>query len=198
MRCVILGAHFDDVEIGMGCTVMRHIADGDDVFFIITSSDDNLSGDANNRLSEQCNVLDFWGCDRNQLFCFGGECLISEIVNQVDLLKPDIIYTHYYQDTHQDHVRCSRIGLAASRQINTSLFFYGGRSSFGFVPNFFNMIDFPTKEKMLLFFRSQIERKTVEIDAIKIIHSYYGMIFFGGGYAEGFIVFKHGVRKNVG
>lgn len=44
-KILALGAHYDDVEIGVGGTLLKHVNNGDKVFIAITDSDESRTGD---------------------------------------------------------------------------------------------------------------------------------------------------------
>ena len=48
-----IGAHYDDIEIGCGGTLLKHSENGDKIFFGITSSDETRTVDVGVRYNEQ-------------------------------------------------------------------------------------------------------------------------------------------------
>jgi len=63
-----IGAHFDDVELGVGGTLLKHVEAGDEVFLAITSSDEYRTGDMDLRIEEQFNALGILGVKKTTLF----------------------------------------------------------------------------------------------------------------------------------
>jgi LmbE family N-acetylglucosaminyl deacetylase len=109
LQVLCLGAHSDDIEIGCGGTILRLLAEeGDvDIHWIVLSADDVREKEARTsavqflsgaRRSEVV-VRRF----RNGYFPFVGD----EIKDFFESLKvavvPDLIFTHYRDDRHQDH-----------------------------------------------------------------------------------------------
>jgi len=190
-RVLALGAHFDDIESGVGGTLSKHIAAGDDVFIAITSSDEYRTGRIDNRMIEQSKSLGFLGISMKNLFCFYSDQNDFDIIGILDKLRPDILYTTFELDTHQAHVRCSHIGRSVGRKPPVQVIFYSSCSSYDFQPNFFSIIDFDFKEKLLYCFESQIYLNAINIDLIRRRESFWAsLITTESCYAEGFVIRK--------
>lgn len=184
-----VGAHFDDVEMGCGGTLQQHIKNGDKVILAITSSDDSFAGDPKERRKEQecANLITGF-----ETILFKINDPISKIIGKLDLLKPDIIFSMYEKDTHQDHRRAYEIGIAVGRKKNITTYTYDSGSAYEFYPNIFNLIDFSEKKKLILCFKSQIERGTIKVNLIKKKQMYWASIISNDldAHAEGFVVKK--------
>ncbi len=109
LRILCLGAHSDDLEIGCGGTILK-LADGStpiDVTWIVFSANDERRREANDSANaflsvaqkKEVYVKDF----RDGFFPYIG----GEIKEYFEALKkrvsPDLIFTHYRHDLHQDH-----------------------------------------------------------------------------------------------
>ena len=106
---LFIGAHCDDIEIGCGGTILRLIREYPLASFhwIVLSSNEEratearaasklfLEGTANNFVS----VKDF----RNGYFPYIGASIKDYFENLKGAINPDLIFTHYGQDYHQDH-----------------------------------------------------------------------------------------------
>jgi len=112
---LLLGAHCDDIEIGCGATVRRMLREFDDlrVTWVVFSS--NPAREKEARASADAFLQ---GCAdatvhiktfRNGYFPYVG----AEIKDYFEELKrglaPDIVFTHYGQDRHQDHRSISEL-----------------------------------------------------------------------------------------
>jgi LmbE family N-acetylglucosaminyl deacetylase len=109
IRILCLGAHADDIEIGCGGTVLKWLAAYPDleVYWVVFSANAERSCEAQRSVSlflkaaTQKTVLirNF----RDGFFPYGG----AEIKEYFEELKreivPDLIFTHYREDRHQDH-----------------------------------------------------------------------------------------------
>jgi len=195
MKIVAIGSHYDDIEIGCAGTLSKHINKGDDVKFIIIKKDEHLTGDPNNRATEQLNVLKQMTTIETRmkvhLKTFNSNDNAEGIINYIDSDSPDILFVPWEFDTHQDHRRASVIGQAAGRKRNTSTFFYSSGSTYDFNPNVFNKIDFSKKKEILQLFKSQIECGAINVDIIDKREAFWGSIISTDNiHAEGFIARK--------
>ncbi|MGH8002496.1 MAG: PIG-L deacetylase family protein [Brasilonema sp.] len=108
-KILCLGSHCDDIEIGCGGTILKLIEDYSNIIFywVVFSSNEQRAKEAiksaNNFLKgakvENIIINNF----RNGFFPFIG----AEIKEYFEQLKqeisPDLIFTHYRHDLHQDH-----------------------------------------------------------------------------------------------
>ena len=112
-RILCIGAHCDDIEIGAGGTIMRLIAQNPDIhirWVILTGADPIRAAEA-----RQAAALFTQGATQVQVDILGfkdgflpwqGEQLKSAFETLKQDFVPDLIFTHYAQDKHQDH-RCA-------------------------------------------------------------------------------------------
>lgn len=110
LEVLCLGAHSDDIEIGCGATIMRLIASypAASLRWIVLSSgsaerrDEALAG-ANRFLeraaAKQIAVEQF----RESFFPYVGEAIKEYFERLKSGRVPDLIFTHYRFDLHQDH-----------------------------------------------------------------------------------------------
>ncbi len=108
-RLLLLGAHADDIEIGCGGTILelleRH--PGSSVQWVVFSAHGGRRDEANQsaqRLLERAGdkavvIHDF----RDGYFPYvGGE--VKDVFEQLKgAFEPDVVFTHYRDDLHQDH-----------------------------------------------------------------------------------------------
>jgi LmbE family N-acetylglucosaminyl deacetylase len=127
MNVLAIGAHFDDVEIGCGGAIAKHVQNGDNVtVLVVTDSDyeDQLSESRRTKdiaLKEGKAAAKILGYD---LVC--GNLKTREVEfnpDLVDLIEKvivdnsiDTIYTHWDQDVHQDHQSVGKASLTAGRK----------------------------------------------------------------------------------
>jgi len=192
MRIAAIGAHFDDVEIGCGGTLQKHIKNGDEVYIVITSADEFRTGLPESRMKEQLEVMKLLGLPRSRLITFSRDLPTEHIVSKLDEFQFELVFAHYQEDTHQDHRRSSYIAQSVSRKRTTTIIFYESGSSLRFQPNIFSIIDFDFKLKLLESYRSQIDRQSINIDIIRKKNHYLGSLVSDDvdTYAEGFVVWK--------
>jgi LmbE family N-acetylglucosaminyl deacetylase len=107
LRVLCLGAHPDDIEIGCGATVLGLVQRGADVRWAVFSGDDRRAEEASR------SVRMFLGRDggrRLALHTFRDAhfpAQFSAIKEAFETLaagfRPDLVFTHYRDDRHQDH-----------------------------------------------------------------------------------------------
>jgi len=150
MNVLTIGAHFDDVEIGCGGTIAKHIADKDEVIaHVITNSKYN-NYDGTSLRTQEAALIEGKEAARilgYHLICDDFETkqvkfnhLLVEAINRtIDIYHIDMIYTHWDYDVHQDHQAIGKATLAAGRKVNRLLMYQSNMyvNSVAFQPNFF-------------------------------------------------------------
>ena len=120
MNILAIGAHPDDIEFGCGGTLSKYSEKGHKVYMLVLSIGDK-GGDPEIRQKEQENSAQILGAEK---LYFGNEKdteivqsqkLITEIEGFLKEIKPDFIFVHYFDDTHQDHRNLSNSTISATR-----------------------------------------------------------------------------------
>jgi LmbE family N-acetylglucosaminyl deacetylase len=170
-----VGAHADDIEIGCGGTAALHVKNGDNVYILImtnsfyTNYDGKILRSIEEGGEEEKEGADILG---GELFNLGfetknvpyNEKSIEAINKIIDKCNIDIIYTHWYHDTHQDHVRTTQSVLSAGRYVKTILMYEpeypSGRSYLGFRNQYYMDITstFDIKIEALKKHKSQVKK----------------------------------------
>ena len=105
---LLLGAHCDDIEIGCGGTVrlLTRQFPGAKFHWVVFSSNPARAKEANksaiallNEVNYQIDILDF----RNGFFPYIGAQIKEYFESLKKSVNPDLIFTHYRNDLHQDH-----------------------------------------------------------------------------------------------
>lgn len=169
MNVLAIGAHPDDLEFGCAGTLIRHVNEGGDRVFLAVVTDGASGGEAEIRRQEQLNAAKLIGAE--EVFPLGYsytefECncesimRIEEVINTVDA---DTVYTHWGEDTHQDHRAIARAVVPAARRVQNLLYFEG-LSSQDFNPTVFVNIGKVLNQKLgaLEAHASQIEKTNIE------------------------------------
>jgi LmbE family N-acetylglucosaminyl deacetylase len=109
LKILCLGAHCDDIEIGMGGTLLKLFQEYkiEEVSWIIFSSNDIRKQEAitsaEQFLSDVANKKIIIKSFRDGFFPFQG-AEIKEYFEEIKQdISPDLIFTHYRNDRHQDH-----------------------------------------------------------------------------------------------
>jgi len=181
-----VGAHPDDVEIGVGGILASHRAAGDSVT-ILTLSRGARGGEPTNRQHESLAAAEVLGA---RLFL--EDLIDTEISNTgptvaiiervVSEINPTIVYTHSAHDRHQDHRAVHEATLVATRTVRTVACFQSPSSTVDFRPSRFVSIDGFTDKKLALLecFRSQFEiRDYLDPEFVLATARYWGR--YGGG-----------------
>ncbi len=142
-----VGAHADDVEIGCGGTVARHVERGDDVTILVMaeSSYTHYDGTVLRTLEEGeaeekraakvlgAKLINLGFETKNVPYSSESIEAINKIIDDYNI---DTIYTHWYHDTHQDHSRTTQSVISAGRYVRNILVYEpeypAGRSYLGF------------------------------------------------------------------
>ncbi len=140
-----VGAHPDDVEIGIGGVLLRHVAQGHDVT-VLTLTDGEFGGSASARLAESQRAADLMSArlihaDLQDTSISEGGATIATIRQAVEEIKPSTVYTHTLNDVHQDHRNVHRATLVAARRTPKVFCYQSPSSSVDFHPTRFVAID---------------------------------------------------------
>ena len=106
---LFIGAHCDDIEIGCGGTILRLIREFPraTVHWVVCSSSETRAAEAKrsadlflaNVSHKAVTIKDF----RNGYFPYVGAQIKDYFEELKKTVKPDVIFTHYGLDNHQDH-----------------------------------------------------------------------------------------------
>jgi LmbE family N-acetylglucosaminyl deacetylase len=109
LRLLCLGAHSDDIEIGCGGTVLSLLESnrGVEVRWIVFSANDERSREARNSAAaflsrarhKEVAVKSY----RDGFFPFVGAAIKDEFESLKREFQPDLVFTHFRDDRHQDH-----------------------------------------------------------------------------------------------
>ena len=104
----------------------------------------------------------FWG-DYEDTYIAVNKEVISKIENVISKVKPDLIFSHFTDDTHQDHRHLAQTTISATRYIRNVLF-YEGPTTQSFKPNVFVDISDTLERKIeaLKAHQSQVMKTNIE------------------------------------
>lgn len=168
VNILAIGAHPDDIEYGCGGTLLKYAQAGHRVYlYVATRGSVGGSGDTRAREMEvSAEALGaaelFWGAYTDTQIPLTQD-LISEIEGIIGKVDPKFIFTHWRDDTHQDHRNLTACTLSATRYTPNFLF-YEGPTSQGFTPNVFVDITDILEEKaeLLRVHASQMTKTHIE------------------------------------
>ena len=192
-----IGAHPDDIEIGCGGTVKRHILRGNEVYYVIATNGE-MGGEKEKRIAESKKAAKLMGV-KKIYFLNIPDTFIRHDGNTVNLLDeiikkvaPSIIYVHSLNDFHQDHSNIAKSTLSASRTMKNSILCYEAPSTtLEFMPSAFSDISktFESKVECINQFVSQEKKDYVERQAIVNLAMFRGKVI-NVEYAEVFEVVR--------
>jgi LmbE family N-acetylglucosaminyl deacetylase len=196
-RILALGAHPDDIEIGCGGTILRLVAEhpGLEVRWVVFSSTRERAAEAQASAaaflqgvrSPRVIVRDY----RDGFLPYAGAAVKDEFEAVKRDFSPDLVFTHYRQDRHQDHRLVSDLTWNTWRDhliLEYEIPKYDG--DFG-TPNFFAALSGDTLERKIALlvrhFPSQAGRAWFTPDLFHGVARIRGMESAApGGLAEAF------------
>lgn len=166
MNIVVFSPHPDDAEVMMGGTIAKYAQKGHSVTIIlvtIPTQKERRREEAQKSagiLGASLNILDL---DPYELEFNRGLVKIFDQVIQDS--QPDIIYTSWIYDSHQDHITVSKASIATARKNKCSLYMYDQGLPSGLNPFVFKAQAFVDisgtmgiKVKGILAHESQVEK----------------------------------------
>lgn len=198
MKVLIIGAHPDDIDIGVGGTAAKYIKHGHEVLGVVVTVPNN--NDRRKKEAEQAAKI--LGIELRNLDIDPNELsysrrLVLEFDNIISSYNPDIVFTHWHHDSHQDHVAISKATVGSTRKNKCSVYMYeqtipGGIVPHGFRPQMYVDIssEIDLKIESTLAHSSQVkDDKKSWVGGIKGRAGYRGFQM-GVDYAEAFEVIK--------
>lgn len=178
-RILAVGAHPDDVEIGVGATLAAHAAAGDELV-ILTLSGGAVGGSTSVRQAEAAAAAAVVGArlvhlDFPDTRLVPAEGVITAIEQVIREMQPDRVYTHGAHDRHQDHRAVHEAVQIAARQVPNVWCFQSPSSTVAFAPNRFVDVDgfIDTKLQMLAAYESQAHRDYMQPDVVRAAARYW-------------------------
>ncbi|MCG3675159.1 PIG-L deacetylase family protein [Aliarcobacter butzleri] len=173
MNVLAIGAHFDDIELGCGGALAKHVANGDNVYaYVATKSGftnhQNIvirSDDIANKEGE--NAMKILGVklikgNFDALKIEFNDDLNLDIIKIIEDKKIDLVYSHWMGDIHHDHQAVARASLHSCRHVPRQLMYRSNwyHSNLEFKGNFYVDISYfwEIKKKSIEAHQSEMER----------------------------------------
>lgn len=174
MNILAIGAHFDDVELGCGGTLAKHVADGHNVYVYVAT----VSGFTNqyNTTVRPSEIALAEGREAmtilrvKELICGQfktleiefDDKLNVEILKIVDEKTIDLVYAHWMGDIHHDHQAVAKATLHSCRHVPRMLAYRSNwyHSNLEFRGNFYVDITkyWELKERAVAAHSSEMDR----------------------------------------
>jgi LmbE family N-acetylglucosaminyl deacetylase len=196
-RILALGAHPDDIEIGCGGTILRLVAEHSslEVSWVVFSSTPERTAEARASAAAflagvrttKVVIRDY----RDGFLPYSGSAVKDEFEALKREFSPDLVFTHYREDRHQDHRLISDLTWNTWRDhfiLEYEIPKYDG--DFG-SPNFFASLPAPTLDRkiglIMKHFVSQAAKPWFTADVFRAVARIRGMESAAPeGFAEGF------------
>lgn len=169
MNILAIGAHYDDIEIGVGGTLARLKAEGHATMgYVVTKSDYADFNGVEKRSEEVALAEGKAAADILGYELIAGHRATKEVLFDADLVEDinriivereiDCLFTHWDCDVHQDHQAIGAASLAAARRLGRVLMYQSNLyfSSAQFRDDFF----FDITDYSDVKFRSILAHKT--------------------------------------
>lgn len=198
-RALAIGCHPDDIEIGCGGTIAKWVDNGID-FYLMVMTRGESGGEPDVRKQEQedsAKLLGikklYWG-DYLDAHLLLDNILITDIERVIIDIEPDVVFVHYFKDTHQDHRTLSTAAITASRYTSNVLF-YEGPSTYEFSPTVFVDISGHIIKKFDSLYAHASQVNKTNIKGLNIAEIAEANAIFRGvegrvKYAEAFVPFR--------
>ncbi len=192
MKILAIGAHPDDIELGVGGTLAKHSNNGDEVYGLVLSNGEKTGHNRADEALKSANALGirklYFGNLPDTRISEGAET-IEIIENVINKVRPDRIYSHTTRDPHQDHRSAGLSVISACRnyRVNQVLLFVSPLRQVDFQPKVFIDITpyMDLKLRSLKFFNSQYHKYYMRNKAVRGLATYWGY-FIKRKYAECF------------
>lgn len=202
MNILVIAPHPDDEILGVGATMAKHIANGDDVYICIATrgvmplfDDDSVENVRNETIRahkllgvKETFFLDFPAVMLEQVHRYEINGRLSDLIQKV---KPDIIYIPHFGDMQKDHEIVAEAAMVAVRPKYehkvSEVYAYETlsetewnipHSSNTFIPNVYNDVSEYLNKKLetMKFFESQLSDfpNPRSLEAIEALAKYRG------------------------
>jgi len=174
VNILAIGAHFDDIELGCGGSLVKHCQEGDTVYAYVATVSGFASYDKTKiirtnetALKEGREAMEILGVQLisgpfETLRVEFNDELNVEIMKITETKKIDRVYTHWVGDIHHDHQAVARASLHSCRHIQRILMYRSNwyHSTIPFTENFYIDISkyWSIKEKAVKAHVSELER----------------------------------------
>jgi LmbE family N-acetylglucosaminyl deacetylase len=201
-RILVVAAHPDDEWFGLGGTLLKYKKQFHYEVNILIVTDgergDNRGPERVRESESLCKMvfgthLKSFGIPANEVpdNIVGAVSMLDVVIHQ---LQPEIVFTHYISDTHQDHRAVFNIVQSSSRKApDSSVWLFESPSSVDFTPNMIVNVEEYFMDKIMIYrkyFGKEIKgRPKFSVDHIERINSYWGSKIMKS-YAESFRIYK--------
>ncbi|MEO0262429.1 MAG: bacillithiol biosynthesis deacetylase BshB1 [candidate division WOR-3 bacterium] len=213
MNILVIDAHPDDAELGLGGTIFKMVKSGYNVYILdLTDGEPTPFGTKEKRIEEAKKAAEILGVKKRITLDLPNRYLfdtkearikVAEIIREYEI---DFIFTHHGEDVHPDHIAARKItdgarfyskltktDMKGNPRYPKKIFYYiASHKRKVFEPDFIIDIteEFEKKIEAIKCYESQFllnpERRNV-FDLVESVNKYYGSRI-GARYGEGIII----------
>jgi two-component system, NtrC family, response regulator HydG len=192
-RVLAVGAHPDDVEIGVAATLLTHRARGDEVTVLTLSRGGTGGADEVTEAQQAAELLGatLLLADLEDTRIPEGNPTIEIIEQAVAEHRPDVVYVHSRNDNHQDYRSVHAATMVASRRVDRVYGFRSPSATADYRPTRFVAADatLDRKIEVIRAYQSQAGRDYLDEELIRAQARHWGASA-GSRYAEPFEVIR--------
>jgi LmbE family N-acetylglucosaminyl deacetylase len=175
-----VGAHPDDVEIGIGGILLRHVAEGHRVT-VLTLTGGEAGGVVADRAAEARRAAELMSArlvhaSLEDTSVSEGGATIGQVTQVIEDIRPSTIYTHTIRDVHQDHRNAHSATLVAARGIARVFCYQAPSTTVDFRPTRFVAIDefLERKIEVIQAYTSQVKvRRYLDAELLRATARYW-------------------------
>ncbi len=181
MNVLAIGVHPDDVELGCGATLLRHLSKDDEVHVIVLAAgayQDNpkyceIAKLRRKEAEEACDLMGYMSMtflgSASEMADRFLHTTVETLETKTRELQIDRVYGHGTRDMNQHHRNGAEMTLVAVRGVSEVLLFETPSTMREFQPTMAVDVtkEFPTKMKALACFKSQSEKMYMRASAVE-------------------------------
>lgn len=218
MKVLVVSVHPDDETLGCGGTLLKHIENNDETYWMIITKADVFIGFSEEFIKERKNQIDIvskmynfkkvfnLGFLTTKLHLLDFNELISSISLVINDVKPDIVYMNNRSDIHTDHQVAAKAIISCTKSFRypfiKKILMYECISETEMAPPFMENIFVPNvysdiskyidkKLEIMKVYTSEVQKAPLprSIENIKALATYRGASC-GCNYAEAFMLVR--------
>ena len=138
MRILAFGAHPDDIEVAMGGTIARYSTLGHKVTMaVVTIPNHHQQRRSEAEAAAQALGAELMILDVQLERVRHGRYLVTMMDEVYSEIQPDVVYTHWNKDSHQDHMVVAQATVSVTRENACSVYMYEQTIPGGVTPGAF-------------------------------------------------------------
>jgi LmbE family N-acetylglucosaminyl deacetylase/CheY-like chemotaxis protein len=212
VNVLFIGAHPDDIELGCGGTLIKHVQNGDNVYALIFTNGEKGMAETQqtDRQQESLKALTLAGIAPSNIYFLQypdtelwqvRQEVMTNIAKFCEVFQIQLIYTHSNKAQHQDHVTIYDETLRGARKaLGIMAYESHGATNPSFSPNLFVDITdvMPKKIAMINCHQSQIAKNSLKVESVIALAQFRSSQSEEFHYAEAFEIIKFNLSSHSG